>query len=324
MSLTCSDVEDDLVKPTLRFHDLQSESNWLNNAIAGFIVEEGYGYPVESVVASTPRMQETLPAGEIDINLEGWQQNTAEWYDEEIDKKTIMNLGMIYEASSQVFVVPRWVAEEYGIRTVFDMKNHWELFTDSQDPSKGAFYNCIVGWRCADINKVKLDAYGLTEYYNVVSPASAAALDSALAEPYKAHRPVFGYYWTPTALMAVHDWYVLAEPLHSEECWNQVLRAAEDNSVATPAQACAYEMIPIDKLAHAGLRDKAPEVFAMLDKMMVGLEPLNATVAWAVQNAVEDWNLAAVHYLQNNEVRWRTWVTPDAYDKIRAALKTSR
>jgi glycine betaine/proline transport system substrate-binding protein len=269
-------------------------------------------------------MQTDLPTGEVDVNLEGWQQNLSAWYEEERAKETIVNLGVMYEASSQVFVIPSWVAQTYAIKSVSDMKDHWELFTDPQDTSKGAFYNCIAGWHCAKINRAKLDAYGLSEFYNAVSPASSAALDAALTEPQKAHRPVFGYYWTPTALMATYDWYVLTEPPYRAECWKQVLSAAEGDGGSPPAQACAYESIPIDILAHAGLREKAPEVFTMLRKMMVGLDPLNATLAWAVQNAVVDWEEAAIYYLQNFGDRWRTWVTPDAYDKINAALESSR
>ena len=105
-----------------------------------------------------------------------------------------------------------------------------------------------------------------------------------------------------------------------DECWRQVLRAAEGDGTSPSALACAYESIPIDKPAHAGLRSKAPEVRTMIDKMMVGLEPLNTTMAWAIQNAVDDRDKAAIYYLQNYEDRWRTRVTPDAYDKINAAL----
>ena len=90
-------------------------------------------------------MQVALPTGDIDVALEGWQQDISEWYEEEMAEGTILNLGAIYEASSQVFVIPSRVAQEYDIRTVPDMKDHWELFTDPQDPSKGAFYNCIGG-----------------------------------------------------------------------------------------------------------------------------------------------------------------------------------
>jgi len=53
----------------------------------------------------------------------------------------------------------------------------------------------------------------------------------------------------------------------------------------------------------------------------VGLEPLNETLAWAVDNAIgDDWERAAVHYLRSYE-RWQSWVTPQAYQRIREALE---
>ncbi|MBA7703179.1 hypothetical protein ES703_111961 [subsurface metagenome] len=41
-------------KPTLKFQDTQFESQWINNAIAEFIIEKGYGYPVEPVEMTVP------------------------------------------------------------------------------------------------------------------------------------------------------------------------------------------------------------------------------------------------------------------------------
>jgi hypothetical protein len=58
----------------------------------------------------------------------------------------------------------------------------------------------------------------------------------------------------------------------------------------------------------------------MLMKMVVGLQPINVTAAWAVENEVQDWELAALYYFENYEDRWSTWVTDDAYKKIKEAL----
>lgn len=144
----CSAGEEQARKPATRLHDAQGESQWLINAIAKYLIEEGYGYPVETVAGATQDMMEALPKGELDLNLEGWQPNILEWYEVEIDSGTIVNLGVVFEDSSQAFVIPQWVADEHDITAVFDMKDRWELFTDPQDPSKGVFYNCIVGWEC--------------------------------------------------------------------------------------------------------------------------------------------------------------------------------
>ena len=308
-------------KPVIKIRDGQWESQWINNAIAEFIIEEGYGYPVEKLALNTLVMKEALPKGEVDLCLEGWQQNMPDWYNEQIEKGTIVNLGMIYEASDQVFIIPKWVAEEYSIKTVSDMIDHWELFQDPQDPSKGLFYNCIAGWQCTEINEVKLEAYGLTRYYNLVSPASGDALKAALERAQQGHQPVFGYYWTPTPLMASYQWHILEEPPYNAACWEEIAAAREDTSLRPIDQACAYESHPVDKLAHKGLLGKAPDVVEMLRKMNVGFDPLNDTLAWANENEVEDWEEAGIYYLQNYEDRWQTWVTPEAYDKIKKALE---
>ncbi len=88
-------------KPVIRLHDSLGQSQKINNAIAKFLIEKGYGYPVQTVVASTPVMQASLPVGVVDLNLEGWQQNILDWYDAELEKGTILNLGMIFEGGPQ-------------------------------------------------------------------------------------------------------------------------------------------------------------------------------------------------------------------------------
>ena len=308
-------------RPVIKLYDGQWDSLSLNNAIAEFIMEKGYGYPVETVVLSSQVMQERLPTGEIDLDMEMWQHSRIDWYNEQIERGNIVNLGMTYESGPQFFIIPKWLAERYNITTVFDMADHWELFRDPEDPSKGVFYNCIVGWRCDEINEVKLEAYGLTRYYNLVSPQSEDALEAALARPAQRRQPVFGYYWAPTWLIGAYDWYVLEEPLYTEQCWERVTAAVEDDNLRPLDQACAYATLPIDKVAHRGLLEKAPDVVEMLRRMLVGLEPLNETLAWAQENDVQDWEEAAIYYLQNYEERWETWVTPEAYERSKEALE---
>ena len=308
-------------KPVIKAHAWEVDSHLLNNAIFEFIVENGYGYPVETVVETTPELQEALPTGGVDLNLEGWQQNIPDWYNKHIERKNIVNLGTTFEASNQFFMIPRWVAEEYNIETVFDMQDHWQLFQDPDDPSKGVFYSCLIGQACTRINAVKLRAYGLDRYYNPVSLGSGPAVDATLARHQKTRQPVFSYYWAPNALLEAYEWQVLKEPSYNEACWEKVTEASQDQSLPSLDEACAYPTFPIDKLAHSGLKNKAPDLVEMLEKMEVGLEPLNKTLAWALQNEVTEWEKAAVYYLQTYEGRWKSWVTPKAYQKIQEALR---
>lgn len=307
-------------KPTIKFGDNQFESLWINDAIAKFIIEEGYGYPVETIEMTTSIAQVSLAQGDIDVWLEMWEQNWLDNYNEEVAAGNIENLGMIYEGGPQFFIIPQWMADEYNIVTIYDMKDHWELVKDPEDSSKGLFHNCIIGWQCQAINLVKLEAYGLLDYYNVLEPGSAGALEAALSGPQKKGDPVFGYYWAPTALMGMYDWYILEEPEYDADLWEQIIAAKDDPSLRPLSEACAYEVLPVNIGINPGLRDIAPDVVAMLEKMMVGLEAINRTAAWAKENEVQDYEKAAVWYLGEYEDDWKTWVTDDAYNKIKDAL----
>ena len=307
-------------KPTIKFGDTQFESLWINNAIAEFIITKGYGYPVETIVMTTPVLQVSLARGDVHVHMELWQQNQIDWYNEEIAKGNIENGGMTYEGGPQFWIIPQWVHEEYNINTIEDIKEYWELFPNPEDPTKGAFLNSMIGWQSTAINVVKFEAYGLSDYYNIVDTGSAGALEAALAGAQKKHEPVFGYYWAPTAIMGAYDWYVLEEPEYNKELWDEIIAAKDDPSLRPLSEACAYESLPIDKGFHKSLKEIAPDVREMLMKMNVGLQPVNVTAAWALENEVQDWSLAAHYYLKNYEERWKTWVTDDAYNKIKAAL----
>ncbi len=307
-------------KPTIKFADNQFESLWINDAIAKFIIEEGYGYPVETIEMTTPIAQVSLAQGDVHVWLEMWQQNWIENYNEEVAAGNIENMGAIYEGGPQMFVIPQWMADDYNIVTVFDMKDHWELVKDPEDSSKGLFHNCIIGWQCQAINLVKLEAYGLLDYYNVLEPGSAGALEAAMEGPMKKGDPVFGYYWSPTQLMEKYDWYILEEPPYDAAVWEQIMAAVDDPTLRPLSEACAYEVLPVDIGINPSLRDIAPDVAAMLEKMFVGSWPLYYTAQWAKENEVQDWELAAIWFLQNYEDEWKTWVTDDAYNKIKDAL----
>ena len=98
-------------KATIKFGDTQFESLWIINATAKFIIEEGYGYPVETIEMTTPIAQVSLAQGDIDVWIELWQQDWLDNYNEEVAKGNIENLGMVYEGGPQFFCIPKWMAE---------------------------------------------------------------------------------------------------------------------------------------------------------------------------------------------------------------------
>lgn len=312
--------------------DTSFQTLWINNAIGRFIIENGYGYPTETREVTTSVLMQSLESGDIDLYMELWRNNLADWYKRVTKEGTVIDLGETYEKSTQGFYVPRYVIEgdpERGIKasapdlkTVFDLEKYPQVFKDPEDPSKGRLVNCIIGWECQQINRIKLKAYGLDDKYNVQEPGSAAALDAAIAGAFKKGKPVLAYYWEPTWLVGTYDLVQLEEPKFTQECWDTIQSLIDKtDQVDVPKKAgCAYESIGIHKGIHKSLQDRAPEVVAFLKKMNVGTDALNKTAAFMQKQNVKA-DKAAIWFFENFQDKWRSWLPQDAEQRVEKALK---
>ncbi len=312
----CTSKEEE--KATITFYDGSWGSLWLENAIAMIIVKEGYGYPVEEIMVSTDVMNVSHPKGDILVNMEIWPQNQPEWWESNTSDGTLIELGAVLEGGPQFWCIPQWVHEKYDIDTVFDMKDHWELFPDPEDSTKGMFINCKVGWNCEKINQFKFEAYGLDEFYNIISPGTAGAEKAAMIGPQKKGDPVFGYYWAPTDLMGMFDWYILEEPEYDPDIWAKIGAKLSDDSLPPLTEACAYESVPLLISVHKDMLDLAPDVVTMLRKFTVGLDRCNRALAYQGENEIDDWETVAIWWMREYDSVWKSWVPSDVYTKVKA------
>lgn len=307
----------------IRLHDDQIELQKLTNAITRFIIEEGYGYRVELVEATIKEARTLLIRGDIDITLELWVENNLIWHTQAIDRKLVTDLGEMYSGGKQYWIVSKWYAEKHNIQTVFDMKNHWQDFLDPDDPSKGLFFNCIYGWTCRDINRVKLQAYGLDKYYNMVSPVSPKSLKSIYENATTRQFPVFGYYWEPNSIMSKGSWRVLEEPPFSKEVWVKVIKATSTPNGKRLEQACSFNDSGAHKVVNSNLAQKAPEVYKMLEKMNIDIVFFNKTFLNNESLDQKEFtpHQIAVRFLKDYPDQWMDWVPPEVQENIRKALK---
>lgn len=320
-------------KDPIKIADLQWQSLWINNAIAGFIIEKGYGYPIETVEMTTPIMQQALVKGDVDVTMEMWTGNIADWYNQVVEEKKILDLGLVMDRTAQGWYVPAYVVKgdaERGIeasapdlKSVADLKKYPTLFADPEEPSKGLLINCITGWECAKINRIKLHAYGLADLYNVQEPGASAALDAAIAGAYKRGKPFLAYYWEPTWLAGTYDMIMLEEPAYSPACNAEIQKALNDEIAideATEAAGCGYEDAAVTKAVHPSLKDRAPEVVSFLEKMTLKTDVLNKLSAH-MESEKASAEETAIHFFKNYSEDWRSWLPADVAQKVEAALK---
>ncbi len=302
----------------IRLHDDQIDIQKFANEIARFILVKGYGYRVRLVESTIKEVHDRLMAGDIDVTLEMWKSNNLAWFDMAQEKGEVVDLGTIYTGGRQFWIIPRWYAREKNIRTVFDMKDHWRDFINPEDPSKGIFFNCIFGWSCRDINRVKLRAYGLDRYYNTVPPTSPEALESIYENARMHSLPVFGYYWEPNALLTGQDWYALEEPPYSDKIWENIIRAATDPEAPQPESACAFKEIGVHKLANRQLLDKAPDAAQMLEKMAIDSRIFGEFLF--SETGPKNFEQMAITFFKAYPDQWQAWVSHRAAEKIKTAL----
>ena len=324
--------EDEEEKGVIRFHDPAWETIQEHNAIASFIVEKGYGYPVEIIPGDTGTQEVALPAGDLDVNMELWQANVPEWYDEfVVDKKLVVDLagtkdpvangakGQIIEATDQGWYVPTYVVEANpGLKSVSDLPNYIELFQDPEDPSKGLWYSCTPGAACTKRFIAKAAAYGLDETYNVLTPGSYAALAAAIQGAYTAGDPVLAYYWEPTKLLSDLDMTQLEEPAWTQACADALAAGTAEEPYVSEI-GCHDALNDVHTGVTAGLVDRAPEVVEFLGKMFVGSLPLGDLAAWKKDNN-KTWREAAIYYIRNNEDRVKGWMDSKTWDTLKKAL----
>lgn len=286
--------------------------------VAGYIVEHGYGYEVEYQSAKNVFIIEAIQLGDIDVHMEVAERSLKEPLQKLLDSGQGEIVGISFPGTWQGWLVPTYIIEgdpERGIeasapdlKSVFDMPKYWELFQDPEDPGKGRFYSCIPGWQCEKTNDHKIKAYGLDEYYNVFYPGSDAALASSLVSAYEKGEPWFGYYWSPTWVLAEVDMTPLEEPAFDEALWTE-----------EADYACEY---PLDEnviVTNTGLRDRAPEVVEFLEKFRLSAELLNGALLYMKDNEAESTE-AALWFLQNYGGVWTEWVSSDVAENVKSAL----
>jgi glycine betaine/proline transport system substrate-binding protein len=282
-------------KEPIRLADAGWDSIQVHNAIFSFIAEHGYGYPpCEIVPGSSPVVLVGTAEGDIDAFLECWSENYGEAYTDYVEAGDIVELGLNFDDNFQGWLVPTYMMEgdpERGIeatapdlKSVFDLPEYWELFKDPEVPDKGRFHNSLPGWKCTEHNTIKLETYGLNDYYNDFLCGSDAALSGSMVAAYEKGEPWVGYYWAPTWLLGMY-----------------------------------YMAVRCTIVAHPSFVERAPELVEVLEKYSTTVEQNNKVLAYMRDNEA-DASAGAIYFLKEYESVWSQWVPSDVASKVKTAL----
>jgi len=321
VSLLCMSGGSLAQEKKVTFVDFSWNSVQMHNRIAGFVLEHGYGFKPEYLFAESVPGLTGLAQGDVDIAMEMWIDNVLDWYNEAVgEKKTVIDLGPVFPDSPQGWYVPTFVIEgdeergiepmAPGLKSVHDLPEYWELFKDPENPQKGRFYNAIPGWVVHDINLKKIEAYGLSDTYQVFSPGSQTALATAIVSNYNRGKPVLAYYWEPEWIMGMLDMTRLEEPPYDPEKWGE-----------GKSYGCAFPAARVHVGINTEFAKENPEILTFLANYETSLEQNNAALAYMQQEeaTVEE---AATWFLKEYEDAWTKWIPDEeTRKKVLEALK---
>ncbi len=316
------------------FAELDWDSVQVLNHIARFVLEEGFGCATDSIPGSTIPMYRGAARGDIDVVMEVWLDNVPDFWGPAVAAGDVLELGPVFEDAVQGFYVPRYMVEgdaERGVtatapdlRSVDDLPQYAQLFRDPEQPNKGRFYNCIIGWRCEEINNVKLEVYGLTDDYTNFLPGTAIALAASMESAYLRGDAWVGYYWSPTWVLGKLDMIRLEEPPYTDACWAEL-----EANVDTPRKAtesCAYPASTAVVALGKSFKDVAPEgIVAFLDAIDTPAALINKILAFMQESDATPAE-AALDFLRNEQDTWTAWLAdadldPAIAERTVAALK---
>ena len=296
---------------TIVFSDLNWSSAQIQNRIAQYIVEKGYGYPTDVVFGATLPLLQGLRRGDVHVNLEIWLPNIVEaWYEAEAKGEVVevgTSLGHDWQSA---YVIPAYLQEQYPeLDSIEDLKDERfkALFATPETGGKARLVSCVIGWACEEVNAAQVEGYGLEDHVHIMNPGDGAALNADLYGAYEKGEPWLGYQWGTNDPALLLDLVRLEEPAYSEECWSTT-------------KACGYEDSTIVIAVHPDLMEAAPDVVEMLRAWGFNIGLYREVAAWLNENSDASTNDAALWWLNGNADIWRGWVTGEAAAAIEAAL----
>jgi glycine betaine/proline transport system substrate-binding protein len=311
----------------VRFAGNDWASHQFHVAVASHILAKGYGCKVSTIPGTSQPLLNALAKGDVDILMELWKENNVEiWSKMEKSGRAIETKGVSIQGAIQAWWVPRYLVEgdakrgikpqAPGLRRMSDLPKYKALFRDPEQPSKGRFYNCKLGWNCEKVNSRKLEAYGLLAHYTNFRAGSGAALDAAIASAYKRGQPVVFYYWGPTWVLGKYDLLRLEEPAYDKAVWDKLDKATSGVGL----EACAYPTIRVTIAVNKAFAEAAPRLVRFLDRYRMQDDLVNKALVLMRETRDRTGARAARDYLRKHPEIWTDWVPAEVAARVKASL----
>ena len=316
-------------KREIVFGGLNWDSALVQNGVARYIVEHGYGYPTSQIEGATLPLFQGLRKGDIDLTMEIWLPNQDTAWNEAVKAGEVIPVGKSLEDNWQSsFLIPKYMQDANPeLDSIEDLKEDKFKSLFDQEGGKVILLGGVAGWGARtmqdgdETGPGQIVGMGLEDHVVIRDPGTSGALAAAIEAAYAKEDPILFYYWGPTALahqLATGVGYVDLEQPDPSEC--------ADNS---PIHGCAFPAAEIMIAMNTELVNDAPELISFFQNWDWSAGNQLAAEGWYADNkegltndgksSEEIYSATGVWYLQNNDA-WKSWVPDDVSENVEAAL----
>ncbi len=290
----------DSSKPTIKLIVNPWSASRLNVEVAKNIIENNLGYPVEiTEVNENDAMFTGMADGSLDAVLEIWPSGITDEENAYFDDGTVVHLGDLGAVGRIGWFVPQYVLDthpELATWEGFTTPEAASLFGTAESGDLGRFLATDPSYSQFDEQIIANLDMPFQVQYSGSEPATIAELDARAS----ATEPVVMYWWTPTAAVAKYDLVKVELPPVTEEC--SASAAASDGGYD-----CDYPEDVLIKAASAGLEQKAPDVYALLQKFTITTDDqLEMLPAFEIEG--EDPAAVAAAWVDAHQDVWQAWI----------------
>jgi len=301
---TAAAAQEDCAEITL------TEMNWASAAVvhatAKFLIEQGYGCPVQTVPSSSvPALVSISETGEPDIATEVWVNATPVYLELSEAGRIVTANDVLADGGIEGWWIPRYLLEDHPeLASVEGLVANAELFDNR-------FFTCPEGWACKNVNENLAANFGLLDAgFELFVPGSGETLASAMAAAVTDGEPWLGYYWSPSVLMGKYDMVAVDMGEYDHETF---LCAADAD--CTAEGLTSWPVGPVKTILTTDFADRNPRVAALMSNLEFTNDQMNAILAWmdAESATAEE---GAVHFLNEYREVWPSWLDDEARQRL--------
>jgi glycine betaine/proline transport system substrate-binding protein len=208
-----------------------SEQSWAGSAaicqVMKYVLENKLDIPAKVTQLSGAATWVGMDKGDVDVFSDIWETAEAAGIEKYTKEKKSAEVVLSYADAPQGWYIPKYVAEEHGIKTIEDLKGKEQIF-DIDSDGKGDLWGGPTSWKMAEMTDIRIRDYGLAfDNLGVEQWAWLATLKAAILNK----KAVIFYYWEPEWLFTVYDLVKIEEPAFDPAKWKFVQKKPEESKI---------------------------------------------------------------------------------------------